>query len=203
MEEKGKEIDKLSNALTALRGELWREHTLFTWQWWLLVGICVAFVAAGIFLLRKKGLLRAFAYYGVLYVLNRNLDDLATALDWYDYRMQLEPVIPTLLPANLFGVPIPLMILYQRLPTWKQFSIGLAVFAGFVSFVALPLMEWTGIYLLKEWNAFWSFLSLFVMGAAAKLIVDALWRFDSEVSRSPDERRVGGGKLGFAGKLDE
>lgn len=49
-----------------------------------------------------------------LYIINKNLDDAATAMDWYDYRIQLEPIIPTMLPANLFIVPIGLSILYHQ-----------------------------------------------------------------------------------------
>ncbi|HZG56217.1 hypothetical protein [Paenibacillus sp.] len=201
MEKMGKEIDKLSNELTALRWEFWEKHTLFTWQWWCFLAVCVLFAALAVVLLRRRGLVSAVAYYGAIYVLNKNLDDWATAMDWYDYRMQLEPIIPTMLPANLFAVPIALTILYQRLPRWRGYLAGLAAFSAIVSYAVLPLAEWAGIYLTKEWNAHFSMLSLLAMGAIAKGAVDGLKRL--EAGDAPKDRAAGG-KVGYSvNRVDE
>lgn len=172
MEELGKKIDKLSNQLTNLRWELWTEYTVFTWKWWMLVIICVLFLVLFIVLIKKDKLLQSIAYFGVIYILNRNLDDVATALDWYDYRIQLEPIIPTMLPANLFIIPIGLTLIYQKLSRWKEFIIGIVVFSGATSFIALPMMRDFGIYLTKNWNSFYSFLSLLIMASLAKFFID-------------------------------
>jgi hypothetical protein len=178
MEKMGKEIDRLSNELTALRWRFWEEYTLFTWQWWSYVAACVLFVVLAVWLLRRKELVPAIAYYGIAYLLNRNLDDWATMMDWYDYRMQLEPTIPTNEVANIFAVPISLMLLYHRLPTWKSYGIGLLAFAAAVAYGALPMMKLANIYALKEWNSHWSFLSLLVIGTIAKAAVDAFRRLE-------------------------
>ena len=172
MEELGKKIDKVSNQLVDLRLQIWREYTLYSWQWWMLLGVCVGMTVLFFVLIRKGQLLPCIAYYGLIYVLNKNLDDAATAMDWYDYRMQLEPIIPTMLPANLFAIPMGLSILYGRYESWKSFAIALVVAAGFISYIALPLMKRVNIYLPKAWNAHWSFLSLVLMAAIAKLAID-------------------------------
>ncbi|WP_205668646.1 hypothetical protein [Ammoniphilus sp. CFH 90114] len=172
LEELGKKIDQLSNKVTELRIEIWTKYTLFSWQWWMLLAASVLIVVLFFIIVKKEKLLQSIAFLGVIYILNKNLDDVATALDWYDYRIQLEPIIPTMLPANLIIIPMGLSMIYQRFEKWKSFFIALAVFSGFVSFVSLPLMKWADIYLQKSWNAGFSFLSLLIMGTVSKLVID-------------------------------
>ncbi|WP_426446604.1 hypothetical protein ACP26L_22670 [Paenibacillus sp. S-38] len=181
MEAMGKKIDKLSNQLTELRWEIWFQHTLFTWQWWMLVFTCVLSLGALLLLVDKKQSVRMVAYLGIIYILNKNLDDLATALDWYDYRMQLEPIIPTMLPANLFFIPMGLTLVYHYFSSWKRFLIALGAFSFSVSYIALPLMKLAGIYMEKHWNAHLSMLSLLVMAVLAKLLIDRLSLFQSRI----------------------
>lgn len=172
MEKLGKKIDEVSNELLKLRWELWTEHVVYTWKWWLLVLACILFSVLIVIFIKKEMILQSFAYYGLIYILNRNLDDVATALDWYDYRIQLEPIIPTMLPANLFAIPITLTLIYQKCPRWKDFLLILALISGGISFLALPMMKDFGFYLTKHWNAFYSFLSLVVMATLSKFIID-------------------------------
>lgn len=179
MEELGKQIDELSNKVTSMRWEIWTQYTLFTWQWWMLVFLCIGIVVLFVVMIRKENLLKAFAYFGLVYIFNKNLDDLATAMDWYDYRMQLEPIIPTMLPANLFVIPGVLTILYIRSRSWKRYWIAAGGFSIFVSYVALPLMKVVKIYAEKAWNVHWSFISLVSIAVASKLIVDAAIRLQS------------------------
>ncbi|RKL64714.1 hypothetical protein CR203_24840 [Salipaludibacillus neizhouensis] len=174
MDELGKKIDKVSNQLTDLRWEIWTKHSLFTWQWWMLLATCILFLLLFFFFVKKEKALSTTAYLGIIYIINKNLDDMATAMDWYDYRLQLEPIIPTMLPANLFIIPIGFSILYQRFERWKSFLISIGIFAGFVSYLALPLMKMVDIYLEKAWNANWSFISLVLMSIISKTIIDRL-----------------------------
>jgi hypothetical protein len=172
MEELGKKIDEVSNNLTQLRLEIWRKYTLFTWQWWVFVGVCIVSLILFFVLIKKKNYLKALAFFGLMYILNRNLDDIATSLDWYDYRMQLEPVIPTFLPSNLFVIPIAFSIIYQRYEGWILFTIFTVVFSAFTAYAALPLAKIAKIYLEKSWNSHLSFISLIIMAIISKLIVD-------------------------------
>jgi hypothetical protein len=172
MEELGKKIDTMSNELTQLRLEIWRKYTLFTWQWWVFAALCVIFLVLFVILIDRKKYLQAIAYLGVIYILNKNLDDLATAMDWYDYRMQLEPIIPTFLPANLFVIPIAYSVIYQHYEKWKSFFISTVVFSGFVAYVALPLAKLAKIYLEKTWNSHLSFISLLIMASLSKILID-------------------------------
>jgi predicted branched-subunit amino acid permease len=174
MDELGEKIDQLSNQLTELRMELWTEYTLFTWQWWMLVFICILFLVLLFLFVKKEQALSTAAYLGIVYIINKNIDDVATAQDWYDYRIQLEPIIPTMLPANLFIIPLGFSILYTRFERWKSFLISTVIFAGFISFVALPLMKMAEIYLEKSWNSFLSFIILLATTILCKIIIDSL-----------------------------
>lgn len=180
MEELGKRIDQVSNQLTQMRLEIWTKYTLFTWQWWTFAALCIIFLILFFVLINKKKYLQAFAYFGLIYVLNKNLDDIATALDWYDYRMQLEPIIPTFLPANLFIIPISLSIIYQHFEKWTSFIISAAVFSAFTAYAALPLAKIYDIYLEKSWNSHLSFISLLIMAAVSKLVIDKFKRLSEK-----------------------
>jgi hypothetical protein len=172
MEELGKKIDKLSNQLTDLRMEIWTKYTLFTWQWWMLLIACIIMLVLFFVFIKKEKRLPSIAYLGIIYLLNKNLDDVATAMDWYDYRMQLEPIIPTMLPANLFIIPIGLTIIYDRYKKWKSYLIALGLASFFVAYIALPLMKMVNIYLEKAWSAHWSFITLVIMAIISKAVID-------------------------------
>ncbi|WP_078544807.1 CBO0543 family protein [Litchfieldia alkalitelluris] len=183
MEELGKKIDKLSNQLTDLRMEIWTEHTLFTWQWWMLLIASIIMVVLFFVMIKKERRLPSVAFIGLIYILNKNLDSVATAMDWYDYRIQLEPIIPTMLPANLFIIPIALTVIYDRYRKWKSFLIALVAASAFIAYIALPLMKLVKIYLEKAWNSHWSFLSLVVISVISKVIIDRVkLRYDGSSS---------------------
>jgi hypothetical protein len=150
MKELGKEIDKLTNQLTYLRMEIWTKYTLFTWQWWMLLIACIVMLVLFLKLVKKENRLPSIAYLGIIYIINKNLDDVATAMDWYDYRMQLEPIIPTMLPANLFIIPIGLTLIYDRYKKWRVYLIACVLFSAFISYMALPLMKLINIYVEKS-----------------------------------------------------
>ncbi|MGI8387690.1 hypothetical protein [Robertmurraya sp. P23] len=180
MEELGKKIDKLSNQLTDLRIEIWVKHTVFTWQWWMLLVACIFMLVLFFIIVKNDKLLPSIAYLGIIYIMNKNLDDWATAMDWYDYRMQLEPIIPTMLPANLFIIPIGLTLIYNRYTKWKLFLVALGLVSAFISYIALPIMKIVNIYIENAWNAHWSFVSLLVMGVISKVIIDKVTlKYDS------------------------
>ena len=172
MEELGKKIDDVSNHLIQLRLEIWSSYTLFTWQWWIFVAICIISVIAFIILVDKKKYLQTIAFFGVIYLINKNLDDIATALDWYDYRMQMEPIIPTFLVANIFVIPITYSIFYQRFEKWGAFALAVILFSAFTAYIALPAAKSVSIYVEKSWNGHLSFVSLLVMNILAKLFID-------------------------------
>lgn len=174
MDEMGKQIDAVSNQLTRLRVEFWVDYTLFTWQWWMLVGVCIVMSILFITLLKKDKLLQSIAYFGVIFIINKYLDDLASVLDWYDYRMQIVPIIPSLLPANLFVVPMGLTIIYQRFTMWRSFLLVLGAFSFLLAYISLPLMKLFGMYQEKAWNSHLSFASLVVIAVIAKLIIDRI-----------------------------
>jgi hypothetical protein len=171
VEKLGKKIDKLSNQLTDLRLDIYMEY-VFTWKWWILVMICIIFPIIFFILVRKDRYLQAIAYFGTVYIINKNMDDIATALDWYDYRIQLEPIIGAMLPANLFAIPISLTLIYQYFSKWKFFILAVAIYAASVAFIALPIFKEIGMYLPKDWTLYYSFLSLVVISSLSKFIID-------------------------------
>lgn len=190
MEELGTEIDRVSNYLTDLRWELWFKYTLFTWQWWSLVLMSIISAVLYFRFIRKDKILSSFVYFGIIFILNKYLDGLATVRDWYDYRVQIEPAIPTMIAANLFVIPMGLSFIYQRYEKWKPFLIALVICSAFVSYVALPLMEMAHIYLPKAWKYSYSFIALILMGVLAKAAVDrAAWVQSQSLERNTESSR--------------
>jgi predicted tellurium resistance membrane protein TerC len=133
--------------------------------------MCIAFVVIFFIWMDKKKVIEGIAYFGLIFIINKNLDDIATAMDWYDYRMQLEPIIPTMLPANLFAIPVILTLIYQHNKHWKRFLVVLVLVTATLSYVGLPLMEKAEIYLTKAWNSHYSFISLLFMAVLSKALI--------------------------------
>ncbi|GAA3333911.1 hypothetical protein GCM10020331_099820 [Ectobacillus funiculus] len=119
--------------------------------------------------------MQTIAYFGIIFILNKYIDEIATALDWYDYRIQVQPgIIPSMLVANLFhysnGIKYHLSAIFKM----ETFLIALGLFFDFfTSYIALFFSQNSGhLFRKKAWNAHWSCISLVVMGVIAKIVID-------------------------------
>jgi hypothetical protein len=167
-----KELMQLREKLHHLSLTQWKQESMFTWEWWLLVGLTVIPLIIWWKTVDKK---RAYeiAFYGcMINIFALILDDLGTNLLWWGYPIGLIPVMPPLLTADSILVPIIFMMVYQKYSvTGKLLFISNVVTGAFVAFVAEPIFVWVGYYQLLKWNFIYSFLFYILATSLARLII--------------------------------
>lgn len=170
-----------------LQHELWFHHSLFSWQWWMLIGICAVTVILFIVLVQRDRLMEAIAYYATITLLNHYLYLAASAFNWYSYPIQVIPYVQAMETLNLIVIPMVLTLLYQHFAKWGAYITGTILFSALTAYIALPLMRTFHIYAPKQWNAHLSFISLLLLAAVAKAFVD--WAKKTRQARSSSEER--------------
>ncbi|TVY10748.1 CBO0543 family protein [Paenibacillus cremeus] len=166
------EVQEARERLHQLDIQLWLKQTVFTWEWWLLVGFTIIPLMIWWKLLDKR---RAYeiAFYGcMINIMAIVLDDIGTNLSWWEYPVKLIPMIPPLLTADSILVPIFFMLVYQLCSsTWPTFMVANLIMALIIAFVAEPLFIWIEYYRLNEWKLIYSFLFYMSSTTLARFII--------------------------------
>ncbi|MDT8900160.1 CBO0543 family protein [Anaeroselena agilis] len=151
----------------------WLAEEVFTYQWFLIVGVLLCVYVAWLLALDKSrvrdiillGSLCAVAY-GVLEIV------LAGTLGFWQYAISLVPFRPSLLVVNLSLAPVAHMLALQYSSSWKGFGARAALLTGAISFVLLPVYVSVGIIVFHNgWNYVYHFLTLLSVGLVARGLV--------------------------------
>jgi hypothetical protein len=166
------ELLKIREQLHQVSVTQWKQASVFTWEWWLLIGLTIIPLIVWWNIIDKK---RAYeiAFYGcMINIFAVILDDIGTDLIWWGYPVKLEPLVPPLLTADSILVPIVLMIVYQLFATsWKSFFIANLIAGAVIAFVAEPIFVWIGYYQLIKWKLIYSFLFYILASSLSRFIV--------------------------------
>ncbi|MCD1260596.1 hypothetical protein B5M42_017475 [Paenibacillus athensensis] len=166
------ELMQARERLHKLDWNQWKTDALFTWQWWLLVGLTVVPLILWWNFVDKK---RAYeiAFYGCMINISALLlDDFGTNLSWWGYPLKLLPILPPLVTADSVLVPIALMVVYQLFSTgWKKFLLANLIMGVFLAYVAEPVFIWIGYYDLYTWKAGYSLLYYVSASTLARFII--------------------------------
>lgn len=168
MYEKGRELAKLSI-------QDWTSNEVFSYQWFLMVGLLIVVYVVWLKLLDKKrttelllfGSLESVAKLIIAAILIDNI------LGLYEYRIRLLPV-----PSNIFATsvtisPIIIMIAEQYTSSWKGFLLWSAIGNAFLCFVIFPIYTYVGILVFHNWNVFYHFLVLYAVAICVRVVF--LW----------------------------
>ncbi|MDF2959841.1 MAG: hypothetical protein K0S39_1576 [Paenibacillus sp.] len=132
--------------------KVWKEHVLFTWQWWFSLILFIVPIIVW-FIIRKKNSTDRLLYPGFLVLLLASwLDFMGNNFGLWYYPYKLFPSIPPYIPFETFIV-FEVMLLLQYKPKSSPFLKAL-VLGLFNSFVSEPLMRWLGIYVVVHWSSF-------------------------------------------------
>ncbi|KEO83862.1 CBO0543 family protein [Tumebacillus flagellatus] len=135
----------------------WLHHDLFSFNFWLL--LVVAFAPWWLwFRLRDRSRSFELLYFGLLLgMISTFLDALGTNLLLWGYKDQIFGVPPPLFPADVTLMSVPFMLIYEKLPAWKNFTIAVVLLSALYAFVREQLLECLGIYELTHWKHIYSF----------------------------------------------
>ncbi|NPV91298.1 MAG: hypothetical protein HPY50_11070 [Firmicutes bacterium] len=163
-------INDLNVQASLARIMFWRENTLFTWQWWLLLAV-VAVSALIWWRLVDRSRLLEIVCYGILGAVPAMVFDITgTMLGWYAYPILLQPYYP----GTIFGIITPAiigMLIYQYFPSWRGFLITVTLASAVLSFTGQPLLAYIGVYKIYNFSYLYSFLIFIIIAVWDKWTV--------------------------------
>lgn len=167
-----KEIEKAASTLHQIEMDYWIHHTLFSFQWWVILILNVIFLLLFLlFIDRQRILLIALAFM-ISYVIVSISDDVGEYFQLWSYPHQLLQFLAPLTSVEFIIVPSIMALMYQMFSKWKFFLIADFIVSIIISFIVQPIFVYLDIYKLHNWTYFYSLLVLFVIGAVVKIIID-------------------------------
>ncbi|WLD92764.1 CBO0543 family protein [Alkalihalobacillus sp. AL-G] len=154
--------------------ELWREHGLFSPNWWLLLTLLIVPWIVWWFLVDRRRLFKIFAVGMTISAMASFLDTLGIVLGGWIYQVELIPMIPQLLPMDFSVLPIGYMLVYQYFPTWRRFLLASLITSLFGAFIVEPFFVKIDIYQLLKWKHIYSFSGYFILAVFIKWFVDSV-----------------------------
>jgi hypothetical protein len=150
----------------------WYHQNLFTWNWWILLGLLFIPWVVFYFLADRSKIHQLFhvgAFIGIIALL---LDAIGNELRLWVYPTKLLFLTPKAYPFDLSVLPVIYMMMYQYAPTTKKFLFTCLVVSFGLAFIGEPLSIWLCLYEMIKWSHFYSFPIYFALGVASKWLVD-------------------------------
>jgi hypothetical protein len=135
---------------------VWLTQVVFSWHWWVDVGLAVLPWILWI-IVRRKDLSNRLLFAGLTTALIATyLDVIGMTQGLWTYNTWVVPLMPEYLPWDLSVMPVTAMLFYQfksNINPW----IKAVVFGVFGAFVSEPIFEWLDIYQRINWEYWYSF----------------------------------------------
>lgn len=149
---------------------IWMRDIVFTWQWWITVGLLVLPWAIWL-LLRKKESSDRLLYAGLyVFLMTLVLDSLGNSFgSWHYYVAPLPYLHLFYLPWDLTLFPVLTMLFLQYKPHLSPYLKALIYSLG-ISFIAEPFFVWIRIYDPSNWKHYYSVPFYFVIYLIAHFV---------------------------------
>lgn len=164
------------NKSIQLQNQHWIKFELFTFQFWILIVILILPWVIWWKLVDKKRLLEIIIYGLIVSTFVTLLDEVGCQLNLWEYRYDIEPLFPRLIPMNFTMLPIAYMLIYQYFRKWKSFIIVNILAALFYAFIGESVFEFLDIYELLHWRNIYSFPIYIVLAIMSKIMLNAIMR---------------------------
>lgn len=164
------------NLCTDYQVQHWLRYELFTPQFWLLAAMLVLPWLVWWRLVDKKRLLEIIIYGLMIQTIATSLDEIGCQLNWWEYRYDIEPLFPRLIPMNFTVLPIAYMLIYQYYPQWKRFILMNTLAAALFAFVGEPLLISIDIYVMLLWKYWYSFPIYIMIAIFLKAVMQMIMK---------------------------
>ena len=158
------QVDKATQKLTEsnqLYVEAIMNGLLFSWQWWIALGmLIVPWVLWGIFR-NKESSARIFSAGLLMMVLSEILDTMGVSFGKWAYPVKVIPVATINFSFRLSLLPVLLMFFLQIKPQFNSL-IKAVLFGGFGAYIGLPLLGMIDLYKKVDWAYTYSFFILLI-----------------------------------------
>lgn len=165
-------LDAQNNAIQ-IELQHWLKYELPSIQFWILLAMLIVPWIIWWKLVDKKRLLEIFVYGLLISAIVTFLDEVGCQLNLWEYRYDIEPYFPRLIPMNFAMLPVIYMLIYQYFPKWKQFVLINFVLAATLAFIGEPIFVMLKIYVLINWQHYYSYPIYIVLAVAVKALT--LW----------------------------
>lgn len=147
---------------------------IFVPQWWLLLAFLIVpwIIWSKVVDEKKKLEIVTVGLFAAL--VTTLLDIVGYNLQFWDYPIQLIPLVPEAFAFDLSMVPVAYMLLYQYLKTWKSYVIGVLCMSAVYAFIGEPFCNRIMVVSYINWNYAYSAVFYIVTGFAIKAIVSRL-----------------------------
>jgi len=154
----------------------WIKNEVFTFQFWLLVAMLIVPWIIWWKLVDKKKFLEISIYGLLVITVVTFLDEVGCQLNLWEYRFDIEPLFPRLIPMNFAMFPVGYTLVYQYFPKWKSFIIANIVTGALFAFVGEPIFIAIKIYVLLGWKHIYSFPIYIVIAIALKALTQLIMK---------------------------
>ncbi len=147
----------------------WVRYNLWTWQWWVNVGMLIIPWVLWVFIRDKKRTARYLCVAFAMIIITSLLNIIGESLGLWVYPYKLVPLIPPFFPWDFSVFPVATMITIQFKPVSNPYGKG-AAFAVMGAFIFEPVMVLLGLYKEKGWSHFYSLPMYFLIYLLAHYI---------------------------------
>ncbi len=152
------EYEKIHNEVEAL----WSSQIVFTWHWWLDVGLSVLPWVLWL-IVRDRKRQHSLFYAGLFAMLVAvMLDKVGVSQAGWKYNSLLLPYFVQYLPWDITVMPVVTMLFIQYFPKVSPWIKG-AVFGAAAAYVVGPIFMWLGVYEPSSWEHHYSLPIYFVI----------------------------------------
>jgi hypothetical protein len=161
--------------LASLSYQHWMSQKLFSFGWWILVGVLAVTYSIWLKLLDKTRVIPILLL-GSLCAVGFMVADIILVgfLGLWEYKITITPLHPPVFIVSVSIAPILYMLVLQYTASWRSYLLWAAIGTAVLTLGLLPLYSLLGIFqLYKGWNYFYHFLLMLTAGTVARAML--LW----------------------------
>jgi len=162
------------NISIQLQVQHWLKYELYTPQACLLLAMLILPWFVWWKLVDKKRFLEIIIFGLLICTTATFLDEIGCQLNWWEYRYDIEPFFPRLIPMNFTMLPIGYMLIYQYFTKWKSFITANIISSALLAFIGESAAVSTGIYVLLKWKHLYSFPIYLLIGIVFKVVLNSI-----------------------------
>jgi len=168
------EVQQIQSAADVAGRENWLGAIVFTYQWWILVGLAIVPIVIWWRFVDRKRFFEILTYGLMAALVAGVLDAIGVETDAWDYKYDLVPLLDVLIVYDISVLPVTYMAVYQYCHTWRSFAIASIIVAFVFAFIFEPLLIWLDIYHPASWKHIYSFTGYFVLAVLLRWIMGHL-----------------------------
>lgn len=161
-----------SRLLADLSYQQWISSELFSFGWFVSVGVLIATYGIWFKLVDKRRIKDLLLLGSLCAVAFAVVDTVCVGyLGLWGFTIRLFPFQPPLFIIGLTMGPIMYMLVFQYTSTWKNFLLWNGIGCAIIVLGVLPLYSVLGIFQLYKWNWFFHYLLFFAAGTVARALL--------------------------------